>query len=136
MNQALEKRLQSVKEEKRHLQLFSKNLEAAKKEQQEKIGQLQRKNKELENKVTKKTSEFQNILAREKRRPRKKVEDRVKKSLAETETKDVELDKMIVQDKPFNEESHAVRSKCDKLREEEKRLRLRIREMQKRKCFA
>ena len=135
MNQALQKRLQRVKEELRDLQQFSEYLQAAKKEQQEKKGQLQRKNKELENKVTKKTSEFEKILTPEKRRLRKKVEDRVKKSLAETETKDVELENMSVQNKPFNEESHAVRSKCDELGAEVKRLRLRLRKMQERKRF-
>ena len=112
MNETLQKKLE--------------NLEAAKKKQ-EKIGKLNKKNKELENEVTKKTSEVKNIL--------KKVQDSAKKSLAETETKDVELENMSVQNKPFNEESHAVRSKYDELREEVKRLRLRLRKMQERKCF-
>jgi len=128
VNQELQKSLECVKEEQRNLQLLSENLEAAKKEQEEKIGQLKRKNKELENKVIRKMSEFDKILAREQKL-KKKVEDCVKKSLAETKTKNVELESMSVENKRLNEESNAVRSKNDKLRQQVKRLKLRLREM-------
>ena len=128
---ALQERLESVEKEQRSLKLFSEmNLEKAKKGQEEKIGQLIRKIKVLENEVTKKTSEVKNILAH-----MKKVEDCAKKSLAETETKDVELENMSVQNKRLNEESNALRSERDKLREEVETLRLRLRKMPERKCF-
>ena len=50
--------MKSVKEEHGILQLSSRELEAAKEEQQQKIRQLQRKNTELGDKVTKQTSEY------------------------------------------------------------------------------
>ena len=57
-NQELQENLKSVKEEHGILQLSSRELEAAKEEQQQKIRQLQRKNTELGDKVTKQTSEY------------------------------------------------------------------------------
>ena len=89
MTQVLQKSLESVKEEQRNLQLLSENLEAAKKEQEEKMGQLKRKNEEPENKVTKKTSEFEKILASEQKL--RKVLDCLEKSLADFKAKSVEL---------------------------------------------
>ena len=89
VTQVLQKSLESVKEEQRNLQLLSENLEAAKKEQEEKMGQLKRKNEEPENKVTKKTSEFEKILASEQKL--RKVLDCLEKSLADFKAKSVEL---------------------------------------------
>ena len=123
-----------MEEEHRNLELLSENLEAAKKEQEEKIGQLKRKNKELGNKFIKKTSESEKILVREQKL-KKKVEDCVKKSRAETETKNVELESMSVENKRLSEESNAVRLKNDKLTQKVKRLKLRLKEMPERKCF-
>ena len=57
-NQELQENLKSVKEEHGILQLSSRELEATKEEQQQKISQLQRKNTELGDKVTKQTSEY------------------------------------------------------------------------------
>ncbi|XP_067020382.1 cilia- and flagella-associated protein 157-like isoform X2 [Acropora muricata] len=119
-NQNLEKQIQVLKMEsedyqraiqalQKNLQLLSQKLEDLK-EQQDKIGKLKGKNKELENK------------AREQRRLRKQAEDCVKKSLEETATKNVELENMSEANKRLNEESNAVRSKCNKLGEEVKRL--------------
>ena len=54
-NQTLQKNMEGV-------QLLPENVEAAEKEQQEKIGQLQRKNEELEDKVTNRTSELKELL--------------------------------------------------------------------------
>ena len=134
INQTLHKNLESLKEEQGNLQLLLENLEAVKKEQQGKITKLTRENKELENKVTKKTSEIEKILAREQEL-KKKVEECVRKSLEDTKTKDVELENMSVENKRLYEESNAARSKCDKLREQVKRLKLRLREMPGGKCF-
>ena len=128
-NQNLEKQIQVLKTEsedyqraiqalQKNLQLLSQKLEDLK-EQQDKIGKLKGKNKELENK------------AREQRRLRKQAEDCVKKSLEETATKNVELENMSEANKRLHEESNAVRSKCNKLGEEVKRLS----EMLERKCF-
>ena len=129
-NQAPQKNLESVKEEQGHLQQFplSENLEAAKKEQ-EKIRQLQRENNELKEKVTKKTSEFEKLLAREQQI--KKLKDSLEKCQAETKAKDVSLKNMRVENKRLREKSNAERSKCDALSEEVRRLR----EMPGRKCF-
>ena len=57
-NQELQENLKSVKEEHGILQLSSRELEATKEEQQQKIRQLQRENTELGDKVTKQTSEY------------------------------------------------------------------------------
>ena len=148
INQTLHKNLENLKEEQGNLQLPLENLEVVKKEQQGKITKLTRKNKELENKVTKKTSEIEKILAREQKL-KKKVEECVKKSLKDTKTKDVELEKMSVENKllyeenkrlheenkRLHEESNVVRSNWDKLREQVKRWKLRLREMPERKWF-
>jgi len=67
-NQELQENLKSVKEEHGILQLSSRELEAAKEEQQQKIRQLQRKNTDLGDKVTKQTSEYLKTLAREKKK--------------------------------------------------------------------
>ena len=126
--------MESVQEEQRNLQLLSENLEAAKKEQQEKIGQLKRKNEEPENKVTKKTSEFEKILASEQKL--RKVLDCLGKSLADFKAKNVELENMSEENKPLHEESNAERSKCVDLTAEIRRLNLTLSpKMAGRKCF-
>lgn len=134
INQELQKSLESVKEEQRNLQLLSENLEAAKKEQEEKIGQLKRKNEEPENKVTKNTSEFEKILASEQKL--RKILDCLEKSLADFKAKNVELENMSEENKPLHEESNAERSKCDDLTTEIRRLNLRLSPKKAgRKCF-
>ena len=123
-----------MKEEQRNLQLLSENLEAAKKEQQEKIGQPKRKNEEPENKVTKNTSEFEKILASEQKL--RKILDCFEKSLADFKAKNVGLENMSEEKKPLHEESNAERSKCDDLTAELRRLKLRLSpKMTGRKCF-
>ena len=129
--QAPQKNLKSEKGGQGNLQLLSDNLEVAKKEQEEKMRQLQRKNEELEDKVTKKTSEFEKTLACE----RKKLQDCREKFQAETKTKDVLLWSMGVENERLHKESSAERSKCDELREEVRRLKVRLKERPGRKCF-
>ena len=121
ISQELQKSLESVKEEQRNLQIFSENLEAAKKEQQEKIGQLKRKNEEPEKMIIKK---------------KRKVLDCLEKSLADFKAKNVDLENTTEENKPLHEESNAERSKCDDLTAEIRRLNLRLRpKMARRKCF-
>ena len=123
-----------MKEEQRNLQLFSENLEAAKKEQQEKIEQLKRKNEEPENKITTNTSEFGKILASEQKL--RKILDCLEKSLADFKAKNVGLQNMSEEKKPLHEETNAERSKCDDLTAELRRLKLRLSpKMAGRKCF-
>jgi len=134
ISQELQKSLESVKEEQRNLQIFSENLEAAKKEQQEKIGQLKRKNEEPEKMIIKNTSEFEKILASEQKL--RKVLDCLEKSLADFMAKNVDLENTSEENKPLHEESNAERSKCDDLTAEIRRLNLRLRpKMARRKCF-
>ncbi|KAK2562015.1 E3 ubiquitin-protein ligase hecd-1, partial [Acropora cervicornis] len=99
----------------------SKNLEAAK-EEQEKIKQLQRENKQLKEKVTEKTFGFEKILAREQQM-KKKLKDSLEKCQAQTKDKDVLLKKMRLENKRLNEQSNAEKSKCDALSEEVRRLK-------------
>ncbi|KAK2562056.1 E3 ubiquitin-protein ligase hecd-1 [Acropora cervicornis] len=124
ISQELQKGLESVKEEQRNLQLLSENLEAAKKEQQQKIRQLKRKNEEPENKVTKKTSAFEKILASVQKL--RKVLDCLEKSLANFKAKNVDLENMSEEKKPLHEDRNAERSKCDDLTAEIRRLNLRL----------
>ena len=106
---------------------MKRELEAAKKEQ-EKIKQLQRENKQLKDKVNKKT--FEKILAREQQIKRK-LKNSLDKIQAQTKDKEVLLKNMRVENKRLHEESNAERSKCDALSEEVRRLK----EMPGRKCF-
>ena len=126
-NQKLQENLKSVKDEHGILQLSSGKLEAAKEEQQQKIGQLERKNRELGDKVTKQTSE----LVREKKKNNKQLKDCREHFQAEAKAKDVSLENMTVERERLHEEVKAERSKCDELREKVKRWR----EMPGRKCF-
>ena len=125
-SQALQKILDSVKEEQGNL-LSSENLEAAKKEQQEKIRRCQREVEKLQDKVTKKTSEFEKKLAHEQQL-KKKLEEKFQ---AGTKAKDILLEQMSVENERLIEEGNAERSKCYDLRKEGRRLR----EMAGRKCF-
>ena len=104
---------------------LKRELEAAKKEQ-EKIKPLQRENKQLKDKVTKKTLE----LAREQQIKRK-LKNSLEKFQAETKDKEVLLKNMRVENKRLHEQSNAEKSKCDALSEEVRRLK----EMPGRKCF-
>ena len=99
----------------------SENLEAAK-EEQEKIKQLQRENKQLKEKVTEKTFGFEKILAREQQM-KKKLKDSLEKCQAQTKDKDVLLKKMRLENKRLHEQSNAEKSKCDALSEEVRRLK-------------
>ena len=116
-NQAPQKNLGSVKDEQGNLQksLLSENPAAAKKEQ-ETIKQLERKNTELDENVTKKTSEIE-ALKQELQKLQK-----LQKPEAETKAKDYELKNMKVENKHFHQDSNA---KCGALSKgkEVKRLR-------------
>ena len=123
--------MKSVKEEHGILQLSSRELEAAKEEQQQKIRQLQRKNTDLGDKVTKQTSEYLKTLAREKKKNKKQLKDCREHFQAEAKANIVSLENMTVEKKYLQNEIKAERSKCDDLRKEVKRWR----EMRGRKCF-
>ena len=116
-------------DEKNKQEKQSENLEAAKAEQ-EKIRQLHLENKQLKEKVTEKTLEYEKILAR-KRQIKRKLKNSLEKIQAESKDKEVLLMNMRVENKRLHEESNAERSKCDALSEEVRRLR----EMPGRKCF-
>ena len=130
-NQELQENLKSVKEEHGILQLSSRELEAAKEEQQLKIRQLQRKNSYLGDKVTKQTSEYLKTLELEKKN-KKQLKDCREHFQAEAKANIVSLENMTVEKKRLQKEIKAERSKCDDLRKEVKRWR----EMPGRKCFA
>ena len=104
-------------------------LEAAK-EEQEKIKRLQRE--QLKDKITKKTLEFERILAREQQIKRK-LKISLEKIQAESKDKDVLLKNMRGEKKRLQEESNAERSKRDALSEEARRLREML--VLGRKCF-
>ena len=115
-------------DEKNKQEKQSENLEAAK-EAQEKIRQLQRENKQLKEKVTEKTLEFEKILEREQQ-----MEEKLKdfeNFQALSEVKDVLLEKMTLENKHLHEQSNVDRSKCDALSEEVRRLK----KILGRKCF-
>ena len=131
-NQELQENLKSVKEENGILQLSSRNLEAAKEEQQQKIRQLQRKNRDLVDTVTEQTSEHQKTLQREKKKNNKQLKDCRERFQEEAKANIASLENMIEEKKLLRKEIKAERSKCDDLRKEVKRLR----EMPGRKCFA
>jgi len=122
-NQELQENLKSVKEEDGILQLSSRELEAAKEEQQQKIRQLQRKNTDLGDKVTKQTSEYLKTLAREKKKNKKQLKDCREHFQAEAKANIVSLENMTVEKKRLQKEIKAERSKCDDLRKEVKRWR-------------
>ena len=103
----------------------SENLEAAK-EEQEKIRQLQWENKQLKEKVTEKTLEFEKMLALVQQIKRK-----LRNSLEKIKNKDVLPKDTRVEKRRLHEESNAERSRCDALSEEVRRLR----EMPGSKCF-
>ena len=106
-------------DEKNKQEKQSKNREAGKGKQEKR---LQRENKELTEKVAKKTLEFEKIL--------KKLKDSLEKCQAQTKDKDVLLRKMRLENKRLHEQSNAERSKCDTLSEEVRRLK----EISGRKC--
>ena len=108
--------MKSVKEKHEILQLSSRELEAAKEKQQQKIRQLQRKNTDLGDK-----------LEREKKKNKRQLKD----FQAEAKANIVSLENMTVEKKYLQNEIKAERSKCDDLRKEVKRWR----EMRGRKCF-
>ena len=112
-------------DEKNKQEKQSENLEAAK-EEQEKIRQLQWENKQLKEKVTEKTLEFEKMLALVQQIKRK-----LRNSLEKIKDKDVLPKDMRVEKRRLHEESNAERSRCDALSEEVRRLR----EMPGRKCF-
>ena len=86
-NQAPQQNLESAKEEQENLQqtLLSENLEAGKMEQ-EKTRQLQRENKKLKEKGTKKTSESEKLLPREQEM-KKKLKGSLENFQVETKAK-------------------------------------------------
>ena len=131
-NQELQENLKSVKEEHGILQLSSRELVATKEEQQQKIRQLQRKNTDLGDKVTKQTSEYLKTLAREKKKNKKQLKDCREHFQAEAKANIVSLENMTVEKKRLQKEIKAQRSKCDDLKKEVKRWR----EMPGRKYFA
>ena len=92
------------------------------KAKQEKIIQLQRENKQLKEKVTKKMFAFE-----------KKLKDRLKKFQTNTKDKDVlpKPENLRLKNKRLHEQSNAEKSKCDALGEEVRRLK----EISGRKCF-
>ena len=126
-NEALQKNLEKVNEELGNLQMWSENLGEAMKVQQEEIEQLEKKNKELQDKVTKKMLELMERVALEQ----KTLQDCRKKFQAETEAKDVELENKRVENKLLEEERSAERLEYEDLREKVRRLM----EMQGSKCF-
>ena len=99
----------------------SENLEAAK-EEQEKITQLQRENKQLKEKVTTKMLEIE-----------KKLKGSFKKFQTKTKDKDVlhKPKNLRLKNKRLHEQSNGERSKCDALGEVGRRLK----EIPGRKCF-
>ena len=131
-NQELQENLKSVKEEHGILQLSSRKLEAAKEEQQQKIRQLQRKNRDLGHKVTEQTSEYQKTLQHEKKKNNKQLKDCRERFQEEAQANIASLENMIEEKRLLRKEIKAERSKCEDLGEEVKRLR----EMPGRKCFA
>ena len=106
-------------DEKNKLEKQSKNREAAKEKQEKR---LQRENKQLTEKVAKKTLDFEKILAREQQM-KKKLKDSLEKCQAQTKDKDVLLEKMRLENKRLPEQSNAEKSKCDALSEEVRRLK-------------
>ena len=113
-NQVLQSSLERVKSEKENLQRLYENLEAEKKDQEQMIRQLTSENKELRQEDTKKKSEVDKILAREQKK-NKKLKDSRDKFQAEIDAKDVELQKMRVENKRLHEEleNKAEKPKCD-----------------------
>lgn len=129
-NQTLNRKIQElnniIKEKSEYYQQSFENLATVKKDQEQRIRQLGRENKELKEEVTKKKSEVDKM-----RKKNKKLKDSRDKFRAEVEAIDVELQNMTVENKCLHEKSRAERSMCGYLREEVRRLR----KMPGRKCF-